>query len=51
MEAASKSNSPVMIQVSNGGGAFFTGKSIKDKNAAAAGSVAMALHVRAVAPY
>eukprot|EP00550_Attheya_septentrionalis_P003688 CAMPEP_0198281408 /NCGR_PEP_ID=MMETSP1449-20131203/1359_1 /TAXON_ID=420275 /ORGANISM="Attheya septentrionalis, Strain CCMP2084" /LENGTH=402 /DNA_ID=CAMNT_0043977175 /DNA_START=33 /DNA_END=1241 /DNA_ORIENTATION=- len=51
LEAASKNNSPVMIQVSNGGGVFFTGKSIKDKNAGAAGAVAMALHVRAVAPY
>ena len=27
------------------------GKSIKDKNACAAGSVALALHVRAMAPY
>jgi len=51
MEAAKKFNSPVMIQVSNGGGAFFAGKSCKDANAAAAGSVAMALHVRAMAPY
>ncbi len=51
MEAAKKFNSPVMIQVSNGGGAFFAGKSCKDPNAAAAGAVAMALHVRAMAPY
>jgi fructose-bisphosphate aldolase class II len=51
LEAASKFNSPVMIQASNGGAAFTIGKSIKDKNAAAAGSVALALHVRAVAPY
>jgi len=51
MEAAMKNNSPVMIQVSNGGGAFFAGKAIKDPNAAAAGAVAMALHVRAMAPY
>eukprot|EP00567_Pseudictyota_dubia_P010396 CAMPEP_0197441218 /NCGR_PEP_ID=MMETSP1175-20131217/7539_1 /TAXON_ID=1003142 /ORGANISM="Triceratium dubium, Strain CCMP147" /LENGTH=388 /DNA_ID=CAMNT_0042971465 /DNA_START=67 /DNA_END=1233 /DNA_ORIENTATION=- len=51
LEAAKKNNSPVMIQASNGGGAFFAGKSCKDPNAAAAGSVAMALHVRAVAPY
>ena len=40
-----------MIQVSNGGGKFFAGKSCSDPNAAAAGSVAMALHVRAVAAY
>ena len=40
-----------MIQVSNGGGAFLCGKGIKDKNAAAAGSVALAMHVRSVAKY
>lgn len=51
LEAARKNNSPVMIQASNGGGAFYTGKGNKDPNAAAAGSVAMALHVRSVAAY
>ena len=51
MEAAAKNNSPVMIQASNGGAQFVAGKSIKDKNACAAGSVALALHVRAMAPY
>jgi len=51
LEAAMKNNSPVMIQCSNGGAAFFTGKGISDVNKAAAGAVAMALHVRAVAPY
>mmetsp|Transcript_603 Transcript_603/g.1225 ORF Transcript_603/g.1225 Transcript_603/m.1225 type:complete len:398 (+) Transcript_603:75-1268(+) len=51
MEAASKFNSPVMIQASNGGAQFVAGKSIKDKNACAAGAVALALHVRAMAPY
>ena len=40
-----------MIQVSNGGGAFMVGKSIKDANAAVAGSVALAMHVRSVAKY
>jgi len=50
LEAASKFNSPVFIQVSNGGSAFFTGKSIKDKNNCAVGAVAMAMHVRTVAP-
>ena len=40
-----------MIQVSNGGAQFVAGKAIKDKNACAAGSVALALHVRAMAPY
>lgn len=51
MEAAKKNNCPVILQVSNGGAAFFAGKSVKDPNAAAAGAVAMALHVRAMAPY
>jgi fructose-bisphosphate aldolase class II len=51
LEAAKISNSPVMIQVSNGGGQFVAGKSCKDPNAAAVGSVACALHVRAVAKY
>ena len=40
-----------MIQVSNGGGCFVVGKSCKDPNAAAAGSVALAMHVRSVAKY
>lgn len=51
MEAAMKANSPVMIQASNGGGSFYAGKGIKDKNQAAAGSVALALHVRTMAKY
>jgi len=51
MEAGAKMNSPVMIQASNGGAQFMAGKSIKDKNACAAGSVALALHVRQMAPY
>ena len=55
MEAAAKANSPVIIQVSQGGGAFIGGKSLKDDGKtlpiSAAGSVALALHVRAVAAY
>lgn len=51
MEAARDANSPVIIQVSNGGAAFYSGKGVKDPNVAAAGSVACALHVRAMAPY
>jgi fructose-bisphosphate aldolase class II len=51
MEAGMKSNCPVMIQVSNGGGSFFAGKAIKDPNNCAAGAVAMALHVRTMAKY
>lgn len=51
LEAAKKNNSPVMIQVSNGGGKFLVGKSVSDANAATAGSVALAMHVRSVAKY
>lgn len=51
LEAAKKNNAPVMIQVSNGGGAFVAGKGIGNKNADAIGSVALALHVRQVAPF
>lgn len=51
MEAAAKYNSPVIIQASNGGAQFMAGKSIKDKKGAAAGAVALALHVRQMAPY
>lgn len=51
LEAARKANSPIMIQVSNGGGAFLCGKAIKDPNAAAAGAIALAMHVRSVAKY
>jgi hypothetical protein len=49
LEAARKNNCPVIIQVSNGGGAFVCGKAIKDASAAAIGSVALAMHVRSVA--
>ena len=51
LEAAKKNNSPVMIQVSNGGGAFYVGKSVKDPNACTAGAIALAMHVRCVAKY
>lgn len=51
LEAARESKSPVMIQASNGGGAFVAGKNIGSPDAAAIGSVALAMHVRAVAPY
>ena len=51
LEAARKAKSPVIIQVSNGGGVFLTGKSLKCADAAAIGSVALAMHVRSVAKY
>jgi len=40
-----------MIQVSNGGGSFLAGKGVNFADAAAAGSVALAMHVRSVAKY
>eukprot|EP00980_Cylindrotheca_fusiformis_P002047 scaffold451_cov121-Cylindrotheca_fusiformis.AAC.3 len=51
LEAGKVNNSPVMIQVSNGGGKFFSGKAVDDPNSAALGAVACALHVRTVAKY
>jgi fructose-bisphosphate aldolase, class II len=53
LEAAKKAKSPVIIQVSNGGGVFVAGKGIgKDvAEPSAVGSVALAMHVRSVAKY
>jgi len=51
LEAAAKNNSPLIIQVSNGGGVFLAGKGLKNKNASAIGSIALAVHVRAVARF
>jgi fructose-bisphosphate aldolase class II len=51
LEAARKAKSPVIIQVSNGGGVFLAGKGIKTAGADVIGSVALAYHVRAVAKY
>jgi fructose-bisphosphate aldolase class II len=51
MEAARDLKSPIILQVSNGGAAFFAGKGIKntDQKASIAGAVAAAHHVRAMA--
>ncbi|RLD45756.1 MAG: class II fructose-bisphosphate aldolase [Bacteroidetes bacterium] len=51
MEAAAKVNSPVIVQFSNGGGAFYAGKGIKADGlqAAIAGSVSGAMHVHQLA--
>lgn len=51
LEAAKKANSPVMIQFSNGGGAFVAGKGIglEGQEAAIAGSIAGAMHVHLLA--
>ncbi|MDR0954411.1 MAG: class II fructose-bisphosphate aldolase [Rikenellaceae bacterium] len=51
MEAAKVVNSPVIIQLSNGGGAFYAGKGISNEGQKAAilGCVAAAKHVHTVA--
>jgi len=51
METAAKVNSPVIIQFSHGGGAFVGGKgnALKGDAAAAAGTIAAAHHVHALA--
>lgn len=53
LEAARDTRNPVIIQVSQGGAAFYCGKGVKDTNytASVGGAVALAHHVRAVAPY
>jgi hypothetical protein len=52
MEAAMKANAPMIVQFSNGGGYYNVGKGIpndKEMKAAVAGTIAGALHVRAIA--
>ena len=51
MEAAKDVNSPVIIQFSNGGGAFYAGKGLSNENekAAIAGTISGALHVHRLA--
>eukprot|EP00238_Polyblepharides_amylifera_P000769 CAMPEP_0196571594 /NCGR_PEP_ID=MMETSP1081-20130531/1742_1 /TAXON_ID=36882 /ORGANISM="Pyramimonas amylifera, Strain CCMP720" /LENGTH=398 /DNA_ID=CAMNT_0041888603 /DNA_START=153 /DNA_END=1349 /DNA_ORIENTATION=+ len=54
MEAAKLANAPMMIQFSNGGGIYNVGKGVAngaDQKAAIAGTVAGALHVRAIADF
>ena len=52
METAAALDAPAIIQFSNGGGAFVAGKGLGgDINASIAGSIAGALHVRAMAPH
>ena len=54
LEAAKQANSPMIVQFSNGGGAYMAGKGFKneaDQKAAVMGCVAGALHVRALAEF
>lgn len=49
LEAAKKVNSPVMIQFSNGGGAYYAGKGLPSDEAAILGCISGAQHVHTVA--
>ena len=49
LEAASKVNSPVIIQFSNGGASFYAGKGLKSDNSAILGAISGAKHVHALA--
>ncbi len=51
LEAAKRANSPVIIQFSNGGGAFCAGKSLEGMDAAIAGTISGALHIHQMATY
>ena len=52
LEGARDSKSPVIIQVSQGGAAFFGGKGLANKNqeGSIAGATAAAHYIRAIAP-
>jgi len=49
LEAAKNVNSPIVIQFSNGGGAFYGGKGLPSAQAAVLGSISGAQHVHTVA--
>ncbi len=49
LEAAAKAGSPIIIQFSNGGGAFYGGKSLASDKAAILGTISGALHVHTMA--
>ncbi len=49
LEVASKVNSPIIIQFSNGGAQFFAGKGLKSEDAAVLGAVSGAMHVHTMA--
>lgn len=53
LEAAKKANSPVIIQLSNGGASFYAGKSLSNEGelAAISGAVAAAYHVHEMAEH
>ena len=52
LEAARDAKSPIILQVSQGGAAYFAGKGVKNGNqeASIAGAVAAAHYIRSIAP-
>ncbi|KAI9832936.1 MAG: Fructose-bisphosphate aldolase 1 [Sarea resinae] len=52
LEAARDKKSPIILQISNGGGAYFAGKGVSNEGqkAAIAGAIAGAHYIRSVAP-
>ncbi|BAO40412.1 fructose-bisphosphate aldolase [Kluyveromyces marxianus] len=52
LEAARDNNSPIILQTSNGGAAYFAGKGVsnKDQNASIRGAIAAAHYIRSIAP-
>ncbi|KAH3662297.1 hypothetical protein OGAPHI_005547 [Ogataea philodendri] len=52
LEAARDANSPIILQTSNGGAAYFAGKGVKNdgQKASIAGAIAAAHYIRSVAP-
>ncbi|MDR0365010.1 MAG: class II fructose-bisphosphate aldolase [Bacteroidales bacterium] len=53
LEAAAEVKSPIIVQISNGGGAYITGKSISNEGekAAIAGSISAAKHIWKIAEF
>jgi len=49
MESAKKVNSPVIVQFSNGGAAYYAGKGIDSKEGAVLGAISGAMHVHTLA--
>ena len=52
LEAARDAKSPIILQASQGGAAYFAGKGVDNKNqeASVAGAVAAAHYIRSIAP-
>jgi len=49
LESAKEVNSPIIVQFSNGGGAFYAGKSLSDTESAVLGTISGAKHVHTMA--